>query len=216
MTAITLETLRDRIRRIGDYENSAVFTNAFLNEQINDAIGEYCDMLDETWEGYRDLTSANIPTVAGTATVAMPAGLLRLRAFDIQLNGSWYPLTRLTIKQTYGYDSSKGQPIGYMAQGATIELFPTPDAVYQTRVRYVPAATVLALDADTFDFPNGWEKFVIYTVLAVLDDREERDNRGRLAVAAQIRDRVRAAAGERQSAEPEYVPLPGEIGFDWR
>lgn len=210
MTAIQLSTMRDRVKRIGGWVYSTVITSALVDEQINDAVGEYCDMLDATWEGYRDVTGANISTVANTATVALPTDFLKARAVDIRIDGRWYPLTRLTVKLTYGYDDSTGQPTGYRIQGSLVELFPTPDAVYAIRLRYVPAADVLVDDTDSIDIPNGWEKWIIYTVLAVLFDREERDASAARAVVEQIRQRVSSAAAERNTAEPEYIPMPGE------
>lgn len=208
MTAITRATFRSRVRSIGDYANSGVFTDAFLNEQINDAIGEYADMLDETFEGYRDKTGT-VATVAGTATVAVPADFLKARAVDVLVDDSYRPLHLFSISQTYGWDEQE-TPIGYMHVGTNLELFPTPDAVFTIRLRYVPTAPVLSDDVTTIDIPNGWEAWIIHAVLAVLDEREERDFASRLAVCDRIRARIAKAAETRNAAGPRYVPFPGE------
>lgn len=213
MATITLATLIARIRRLGAYERSTVFTPTFITERINSALGEYADLLDERWEGYRD-TTGTVATVSGTATVALPADFLKARAIDL-LDGTVYrALTRLQIKQTYGYTST-GKPTGYLHVGANLELFPTPNAVYTIRLRYVPTITVLVADADTIDVPNGWEDFIIHTALLGMDEREERDTNGRLAIIERAKQRIIRAAEDRNTAEPEYVPYPGEesVGY---
>jgi hypothetical protein len=210
MTAVTLETFIERIREVGDYWNEDVFPDTFITRQVNTAIGEYSDLLDEAWEGYRDKTGT-VVTVAATATVALPADHLKARAVAILVNGQYQPLDRYAIGQTYLYGAESGQPRGYMLVGANLELFPTPDAVYTLRLRYVPTSTVLAA-TQSIDVPNGWEDWIIYKALAVLDDREERDVAPRLAVCDRIEARIRSAAKQRDTAGPRYVPFPGEGG----
>jgi hypothetical protein len=211
MTIFTLATLRTRCRSVGDYENSRKITDAFLNEQINDAIGEYSDLLDERWEGYRD-TTGSIVTTAGVATVALPANFLKARAVDLLSSGRYCALRKLQIRSSYGYDSQRGRPHGYMQVGVNLELFPTPDAVYTIRLRYVPTAPVLVADVDSIDVPNGWEGFVVHTALLKIDEKEERPLQDRLAVIDRYRARIVAAASDRNVAEPEYIPFPGEEG----
>lgn len=209
MTAITLATFISRIRTLGDFPSSSVFTDAFITEQINDALGQYVDLLDERWEGYRD-TVTTLATVAGTATVSLPSGFLKARALDILDDGRYRPLRRFQIRQTYGYDEQTDKPIGYLLRANVLELFPTPNTVYPLRLRYVPAASVLVDDADSIDIPNGWEGFVIHTALLKLDEREERPLNDRLAIIERYKQRIISAAEDRNTAEPEYVPMPGE------
>lgn len=214
MTAITLSTFRSRIRLLGDYSNSGVFTDAFLTDQVNEAIGEYSDLLDSVWEGYRDKTGT-VATVASTATVALPADFLKARAVDILIDASRYvPLRQLQPGSAYGFDGTSGRPVGYLHVGANLELFPTPDAVYTIRLRYVPTATVLSADGDSVDIPNGWEGFVIHTALLRLDEREQRDVGERLAIIDRFRQRIIAAAGDRNASGPEYLVVPGS-GWEW-
>jgi hypothetical protein len=214
MTAITLATFRSRIRTLGDYPGSSgsvapTFTDDFIDEQINDAVGQYCDLIDERWEGYRD-TVTTMVTVANTATVSLPANFLKARAVDVLYDGRYISLTRLQIRQTYGNDAQTARPRGYLMRANVLELFPTPDAVYTIRLRYIPAASVLSDDADSIDIPNGWEGFIIHTALLKLDEREERPIGDRLAIIDRYRQRIISAAEDRNTAEPEYIPMPGE------
>lgn len=217
MTAITLATLRTRARQLGDYENSTVFTDAVMTAWVNEAIGDYCDLLDEHHEGYRD-TSGTISTVAGTATVALPSNFLKARSVDILDSGRYRPLTMLQPgNMALGFDDGRGRPVAYLHAGASLELFPTPDAVYAIRVRYVPAVTELAADGDTIDVPNGWEAYIIHQTLLRCDQREERPLGDRLAAIDRLKARIVRAAEGRNATEPAYLPIPGEGGWwPWR
>lgn len=208
MTAITLTTFQSRVRSIGNYENSSKVTSALLTEVINDAVGEYCDLLDERWEGYRE-TVSTVSTVAGTATVALPSSFLKARAVEL-LDGTRYvPLTRLSLRQSQGFDTSQtGKPSGYMLRGAYLELFATPDAVYTIRLRYVPTATVLASGSDSLDVPNGWELFIIYSAIAALDRKWDKPIGEAEGKIEQIRQRIIRASADRGAAEPEYLVSP--------
>ncbi len=214
MTAITLATLRTRARQLGDYENSTVFTDAVMTPWVNEALGDYCDLLDEHFDGYRDTTGA-VTTTANVATVALPAAFLKTRAIDILDGGTYQQLRRFQPgAQALGYDLSTGRPVGYLHVGTNLELFPTPDAAYTIRLRYVPAMTALAADGDSIDVPNGWEGFIIHSILLRCDEREERPLGDRLAAIDRYRQRIVRASQNRNTAEPAYLPMPWE-GSSW-
>lgn len=215
MTSFSASTLIDRARKLGNYENSGVFTDEFLLPWVSAAHGDYCDMLDAEWEGYRD-TSTTSTTVAGTATLAMPNGLHKLRGLHVQRDGVYYALERFEpSRQVLGYDLATGAPRGYLEVGTSIEFFPTPDAAYTVRWRYVPAATAITSLSDTIDVPNGWEEFHILSICLRCDEREERSLTDRFAALDRVRARVRVAASQRNTAGPRYVPFPRE-GGGWR
>ena len=214
MTAITLATLRTRARQLGDYENSTVFTDAAMTPWVNEAIGDYFDILDEHFDGYRD-TTGSLSTTAGFANVSLPAGMLKLRSVEIQIGGRYQMLRRFQPGgQALGYDGSTGQPVGYLHVGTALELFPTPDAVYPMRLRYVPEMAPLSLDADSIDVPNGWEGFIVHSILLRCDEREERSLGDRLAAIDRYRSRIVRASQNRNTAEPAYLPMPWE-GSSW-
>lgn len=214
MATLTLATLIARVRQLGDYENSTVFTSAVITPWVNEAIGEYCDLLDEHFDGYRD-TSGVANTIANVATVALPADFLKARAIDLLYSGSYTRLRRFQPgAQTLGYDATKGRPVGYLHVGTNLELFPTPDAVYTVRLRYVPSAPVLVADGDSIDVPNGWEAMIVHSALLRCDQREERPTSERLAAIDRARARIMRAADNRNVAEPVYIPFPDE-GSTW-
>jgi hypothetical protein len=209
MSSFTLEDLIDEVRELGDVPNSSVFTDAFLTKQLNKSVGRYCDILDATHEGYRDTTAAGV-TVANTATVSLPSGFLRMKAVDILVDGKYRALRRMGVRETYGHDEQTDRPRGYIVRANLVELFPTPNAVYTLRFRYTPEASKLSDLADSIDIPNGWEAFVIYGALLTCGIREERPLGEWMAVTQQAEAAIKAAAENRNDAEPEYIPMPGE------
>ena len=101
--------------------------------------------------------------------------------------------------QALGFDGSTGRPVGYLHVGTNLELFPTPDAAYSVRLRYVPEMTPLAADGDSIDVPNGWEGFIIHSILLRCDE-------ARGAVAQRPQDSRSTATGADRPgiAEPQH------------
>jgi hypothetical protein len=60
---------------------------------------------------------------------------------------------------------SNGAPNFYALTGQNIELYPTPDAVYNLQMRYWMMPSVLALDADVPVMPVDWHHLLwVYAV----------------------------------------------------
>lgn len=212
MTTFTAAVLLDRVRKEGDYENSTVLTDAVMLPWLSTAHGEYCDLLDELWDGYRD-TTGTISTVAGTATVALPAAFLKARAVQLLYGDTYRALEPFEpSRQILGHDLANGIPAGYLHVGDNLELFPTPDAVYTIKLRYVPTATAITATSDTISVPNGWEDFHVAKVLMKCGKRDQRSISEDMAVLADVRARVKRAAENRNVAGPKYLPFPGEGG----
>lgn len=214
MTTFTAATLLDRVREEGDYENSSIFTDAVMLPWLSTAHGDYCDLLDEEWEGYRD-AEQTVSTVAGTATVT-PSAFLKVRAVHLLYGGVYRALERFEVsRQTLGYDEANGIPRGFQHLADALKLYPTPDAVYTLRLQYVPQATAITATTDTISVPNGWEDFHIAKVLLKCASREERDVTVPMAIVDGMRARVRRAASNRSVASPKYLPFPGEGAGGW-
>jgi len=118
------------------------------------------------------------------------------------------------MSQALGFDQSTGRPVGYLHVGTNLELFPTPDAAYTVRLRYVPEMTPLAADGDSIDVPNGWEGFIVHSILLRCDEREERSLTDRKDSIERYRARIVRASQNRNTAEPAYLPMPWE-GSSW-
>jgi hypothetical protein len=209
MTAITLAQFITRARQLGDYaEDDGVFTDAVMTPWVNEALGDYCAILDKHHAGYRD-KSGTVSTIANTATVALPADFLKLRAIDLSYGGKWGDLDRWTPETARSFTST-GTPVAYLRVGANLELFPTPDAVYSIRLRYVPTPTVLTSGSDSIDVPAGWEGFIVQSILLNCDIREERplgDRKDSIAIKRAI---ITDASAGNDTSKPTYLPFPWE------
>lgn len=208
MPAFTLIQLREAVRTKGDYPSSAVMTDAFVTQAINEALAELVELVSDQFQGYYDTTST-VVTVAGTQTVNLPSTMLNLRALDRQIATDRHtPLSRISLTQSYAYQG-RGAPRAYTLHGGTapgtIRLFPVPDAVYTLRVTFESLFTALSADGDSFDFRNGWEEYVHQAALLRLDAREERPLGDRMALIERAKERIIRSASKRNSAEPEYL-----------
>lgn len=218
MPSKTLDQLCDEIRAKGEYDNSTTYTNSFLTAWVNEAIADLYDLVTDQFQGFYDKTGT-VTTVAGAQTVNLPADFYELRALDRQVATDHHtPLRRISLIQSYDYQG-RGVPEAYMLHGGTapgtLRLWPVPDGAYTLRLTYEPLFTSLALDADSFDFRNGWEEYVHEAVLLKIDMREGKSINERMATLQRIRQRIVGSAAKRNSAEPEHLtdwsrtPLPG-------
>lgn len=209
MTAIPLSTIRTRVQQLGNYENSARFTPAFVDDQINAALVEFHELLSSVHEGYFD-TETTLTTTANVATVNLPADFWRERGLDIQIVAStaYEELRQISIAERNRY-ALTGRPVAYrITSGGTrgaVRLYPTPDATYTLRLTYEPTRTALSADGDTVEDYNGLIEFVVQGALLRLDRRDNRPLGEREAELERIRKRVLASASERRAAEPEYL-----------
>lgn len=215
MPAFTLTQLLARLRRKGNYPNTgnhpaSPISDTFLTEELNGGIAEYENILDLRWEGYRDKTGT-VATVANTATAALPSDFKTLRSRPWIANGDVpWTLRRLNPDQVHAYYNQRAIPTGYMIVGSNFEFFPTPNAVYTVNLRYVPSSTVLVSGSDSITIPNGWERYPIELALLAVDQQQQRSIQDRMGVLQRLEAEVIAAAADRNVAEPEYIPFPGE------
>ena len=215
MPAFSLTALLARVRRKGNYPNTgnhpaSPISDTFLTEELNGGIADYEKILDHRWEGYRDKTGT-IATVANTATAALLSDFKTMRGRPWILNGGTpQTLTRLNADQIHRFYGQKDIPAGYMLTGANMEFFPTPNAVYTVNLRYTPTTTVLVSGSDSITVPNGWERYFIELALLAADQQQMRSIQDRQAILARLEAEVVDAAGERNNAEPEYIPFPSD------
>lgn len=208
MATATLAQIRSRVRFLGTYENSTKFTDALITGEVNAALAELYELLDDAHGGYFD-TESTVNTVAGTATVDLPATFWRLRGVDILIGGKYHTLAQIGLDQRNDFQTSTGRPAAYRttAGGARgrLTLYPTPSGVNTIRIVYVPTFTPLSADGDSFEYYNGLEDYVVCGTLLRLDQREERPLGERQQELARIKDRVIKGAARRRSAEPAYL-----------
>lgn len=205
MTAISRATLRSTIRLRGDYTNTQKFSNTYLNTEIQTAFDHFWRIVDEAHQGWWD-TEGTVPTVNGTAYVALPTAAKAVKAID-RLSGTDYvPLDQVSLSERNKYGSSRGEPQAYRLSARGAELYPTPNAVYTLRVMYTPKPDTL--DEDTaHEWYEGWEDYVIAKVLLELATRDRTLNKDHWDKLAAAEKALRASTSARRQQEPEYLTL---------
>lgn len=217
----TLLQLRTSVVERGQYESSndinPVGNPALLNELINVAISEIYDVLVQKWQDLYTVTGTAFTTTAGQDSYLLDTiapAFYKLRKVEILWSGTagdpaatWKRLLPHDIDASHHYSQygliSKGYR--YRLQGQNLVLAPPPTVIETLRVFFIPYATRLANDGDTFDGINGYEELVIQTALMHCKRREDlpTDDIER-EIAKQVA-RVRTAADGRDAAEPFYL-----------
>jgi len=219
---ITLAQLRTGVRVRGDWENSTDITNAVLDDVINSAIAELWDLMIGRWADYY-VTRTNLTATSGVETIALPSTFYKLRKLELLWSGTVDTATAryvelLPIDLKASHLPLYGSPRAYryrMAQ-SSLYLSPFPDRAETIRMTFIPYATTLVADGDTFDGINGYEELAMALAMRRLLVRQELPTGEVDGEIQRLTDRVRSAADNRDASEPFYLDPrgpPRETGY---
>lgn len=140
----------------------------------------------------RQMTSADLATVASTATVTLPSDWLETISAEVVGFGTLEVMPQDTAEGTWGTDT--GRPLQMAPRGSSLVLYPTPDAVYIVRLVYFQRYT-LASDSDTNWLLTNHPGLYLYAALAEAEPYLMDDARAAVweAKYQQERDGLRAA-----------------------
>lgn len=231
----SLASIRLSSQQTADRVNSQFVTKAEWNSFINLAQKELYDLLVTEYEDYfvpaipaqfnTDGTTYIYPLPNGTttfinginpnATFTAPR-LLKLMGVDLALqtasnayvtinkfnfidrNRFVYPNTASTI---YGVFNMQ-----YRVLGNNIMFIPTPSANQSIRLWYIPALDDLLNDTDiSVTSINGWIRYVIVRAAKYALDKEESDTGKLDAELLFLKDRIEAAASNRDQGQPDTI-----------
>ena len=211
----TLAQLRTALRVRGDWENSQDITDAIILDVLNEAIAEVWDLLIQRWADYYATVGTLSYTTAAEA-IALPTTFYKLRKLERLISGTintadaqyerMYPID---LEASHRYARGATRHYRYRIQAASIYLVPWPSESGSIRITYIPYATELATDADTFDGINGYETLVLATAQRVLLMRQELSTSDVDNEIARLTARVRTAADSRDASEPFYFDPDG-------
>lgn len=213
---VTLAQLRTDARFYSDTRSntpgSGLITDAELNRLINLRLAELHEILlgDSGSEYANAVADSTIALVAGTSAYDLPADFFRLLSVHIVWGPEEIEELRLISSQVESVrfrssDWGKFTSKGFRLKNAQIEIFPTPTSAPSVVLRYAKAYQDLALDVDTYDGVNGWEKYV--TLGAALDVLAflRRSEPAVQALYQEQRDRLETYARERQAQDPIQI-----------
>lgn len=201
---VTLLELRTRVRFEGDFENSIPIDDDRLNEVINSQIDTLWNLLLRyRGDAYAKEQSPAPTTTIGSEVVTLAADFYKLQQVEILDGGNYVrlkphsPLDRGALSAT----SLTPRRLRYRFQaaaagnGPVLRLVPQPTAVWTLRVTYMPSATELVADGDTFDGVAGFEDMVIALSVAKLKMRESMPSGEWQALVNKLTSDITADAG---------------------
>ncbi len=216
----TLSELRTALKVRGDWENSADITTAVANDAINEAIAEVWDLLVDKWADYY-ATIGTLSYTTAAESIALPTTFYKLRKLERLVSGTIATATAVyerlrphDLEASHQFARGADRHYRYRIQGASLYLAPWPSESGSIRIHYIPYATVLTMDADTFDGINGYESLVLQVALRILQHRQDLPTTDTERQIERLTARIRTAADARDAGEPFYLNPRGPDGYD--
>lgn len=165
-------TVRKNARLFADQRpggGSTFISDDEYNDLINLELPKLWDRLvAAAGPEYYEEESTGLATAAGVATVALPSNFYQLNACDLRWSADKLePVRELPHSadryQFNGVLWAEDGPKAQRIRKALLEFFPTPSAVVEVVLRFVPVCPLLTTDTGTngsFDGVNGWDSAV--------------------------------------------------------
>lgn len=164
----TREEIRDNVRRFSNVLGTTALLrhpNTDLDDYINRALGSLHRRLTTVLPDQRILASTTITTVADTSTYSLPSGFDHLISVDLTANSHRTWLNSYEMHERPALVSAdetySGIPFAYRLRGSNIEYLPTPGDEYDSLVWYVPAASQLTGDSQTYDTISRLDDYIV-------------------------------------------------------
>jgi hypothetical protein len=208
--SVSLTEVREEIRLRYDlpsFTSTTFITTTAVNSFINQSLQAYYAILLECFGDNYFAESSTITTNDGVALSSVPSRFTKL------LSLHWLRGTNDAVKlfpasafemglYSLGAVSWNDYAPRYRLSGAAFEWFPIPNAAYSVRCDYMGLPANLSADADFFDGGNGWEEWVVLDVCRKIAGKEEKDPSTWLAERADVEQRIRKQAPDRDEGEP--------------
>lgn len=154
---------------------------------------------------------SSLSTIAGTATVALPATFYQLVSVHIR----WTTARNEEVRELPAEGdrfilSDAGQwtedaPKAFRIVGSNIEFYPTPTSVQTVVLRHVPTATQLAALSDPTPSINGWHKLCALQIAKEMRMIRGQANGMLEGAYQQELERITTIAAERALNEPARI-----------
>lgn len=215
MAAVTLTTLRARVREAADLGTSAFVTDTAtsLDAWINTGVQHLHDLLREMMKDEPLSTSETplaITVASGTGTQALPEDFYDLLGVDLSLSGQRVDAKRFTFKERNalragGYWAPREVP-RYRLDGSNLRLNGA-DGAYTGTIFYAPSPALLVNGTDAVNYPNGYEEYAVLLAAIKVAVKEETDPSGLLQLLAMERARIEGAAKRDEGSPARMVDV---------
>lgn len=223
MAVVTLAELKARVLRAVSMTSSDILP-ADLVDHLNQGLRELDDRLRTAFgeEYFRKTLDADL----GPASYVLPADFFLLRSLLLEDSGTWVTVERLAAQEEaallnatangiwpwsprWRYRLSGTTGVGATTGPTTLELLPTPSSTHRARIAYEAQRPLLSDDADSVDYPSGWEEYAVQVAARIIAENEQDDvAKFERAVERQGR-RIDGLAPKRQLTEPVHPPQTG-------
>lgn len=208
-----LSALRVEARERADMVNSGFVQDPELNSFINASLKELYDLLVASYQDYF-LKFADTQFVVNQDTYTLPTDFYKSRGIDLLLGG--VPEDFIRLKPFNFAERSRTDNIVpasrniisrqvYIIQAGNVRFIPNPASNDSFRIWYIPHATPLVADGDTFDGINGWEDYIVVDAAIKMLQKEESDVQVLFAQKQLLKIRIENMAEDRDAGEPKTI-----------
>jgi len=210
----TLSELRTRARRRADAVGNNFFSDAEINDYINNGLAELHDILVLKFEDYY-VNSVSFSLVSGTESYSFSSISLtdfyKVLAVDLTTGDDTVRMKRFTFpdRNKYSYDNAVYNERGYASyeyaiRGESINFIPKPDSTDTVTIYYVPSYTKLSSDSSSTSnsLELNWEEYAVTSAAIKMRQKEETSTAGLERELDRITQRIEDAARNRDAAEP--------------
>lgn len=217
--AITLADIKLRARQRADMVNSEFVEDNELTNYINASLAELHDLLIEAYA--EDYYMESLEFAAdGSQSYALPNGtnysgapkFYKLRGVDARAGqDTWTTVKRFNFNRRNTDQDSVASSmlyypgLEYRLVGSEVRFIRAPDPGTEIRLWYYPQVTELVNGSDAYDDINGYSEYVVVDTAIKMLQKEESDVAVLMAQKEALRQRIMAAAANRDANEPEAV-----------
>jgi len=205
----TLLTMRTAVLREADLQLGQVDSDD-VDALLNSELAALDELLIEVYQGWR-VSTATLVITANTDSIALPATFFQ--AVDLEEYST--PSSPRQLPRVEFMERNAAPEWGWYVYGALLYVKPTSRAPGTYRLWFVPSFTLLALDADTYDVPNGFEQFGILGAAIRLRNMQELSASGLEERRKVVGERLQNAARKRQGKRKVRDVRSGTSGA-WR
>lgn len=219
----SMNDLITQVRYLTNTESNQFITNPELQYYLNASLGELDDILVSKQEDYR-MTDVIIPILPGMNPdgtplnkFPLPADFYQLRGVDYYSNGvlsnPWQTLDRYMFKERNKFANPLIRtPFGtlylsYKLQDGYVSIMPEYAAAGNYRLFYIPTFTELNFtDPIPSYFENqAWREYAVVDASIKVLNKQNLDPTGLWKQKADLKSRIQAMSGHRDSGDPKCV-----------
>ncbi len=208
--------------RLAAQQRSDMVNNEFITTQEwNSYINlSYCELYDILVQVYGDdyfvaprysfVTDGRVPSL-----YPLPQDIYKLLGVDLGINPGQnsYVTMRKFMFQNRNKFQFNNVPIGYYGNlnieyrmvGNKLDLIQSPASGQTVVLWYVPRPRTLLADNDLFEGISGWEEYIVVDAAIKALIKEESDTTALMMVKEGLRQRITAAATNRDAGMPDTV-----------